>query len=247
MKKVLSIALAIIFCLCAKAQTIDKELNKENGFTYVDLGLPSGTLWAARNVGASSITRYGNYFAWGETKAKGDYSWETYKFTTDKTAKGISKYQWADKSTGSYWYRSGVFVGDNVIRLNSEDDVAHVIMGGRWHTPTSAQFYELIENTTQIWVKNFKDSNTSGCIFQSKINKKAIFFPAAGNKNGMEFVDDGSMGFYWTSDMIGKKVTTVSMAETSEACLICIYDGGNYFEYEPRCNGLSVRAVCELK
>ena len=36
--------------------------------TWVDLGLPSGTLWADRNVGANAVTDFGDYFAWGETQ-----------------------------------------------------------------------------------------------------------------------------------------------------------------------------------
>ena len=46
---------------------------------YVDLGLPSGTLWATCNVGADSPEDYGDYFAWGETESKEVYNWSTYK------------------------------------------------------------------------------------------------------------------------------------------------------------------------
>ena len=51
-----------------------------NGHEYVDLGLPSGTLWATCNVGASKPEEYGDYFAWGETQPKSNYHWNTYKW-----------------------------------------------------------------------------------------------------------------------------------------------------------------------
>ena len=57
----------------AQAEMID-------GHEYVDLGLPSGTLWATCNVGADTPEGYGDYFAWGETEPKEVYSWETYKW-----------------------------------------------------------------------------------------------------------------------------------------------------------------------
>ncbi len=50
---------------------------------WVDLGLPSGTLWATCNVGASRPEEYGDYFAWGETKPKSTYEWDKYKWCKD--------------------------------------------------------------------------------------------------------------------------------------------------------------------
>lgn len=50
------------------------------GHEYVDLGLPSGTLWATYNVGATSPYEKGDYFAWGEVEPREDFSWENYKF-----------------------------------------------------------------------------------------------------------------------------------------------------------------------
>ena len=53
---------------------------------YVDLGLPSGTLWATCNVGANSPEESGDYFAWGETTTKSTYEWGTYKYSSDDAA-----------------------------------------------------------------------------------------------------------------------------------------------------------------
>ena len=86
----------------------------------VDLGLPSGTIWAAWNVGASSLEEYGDYYAWGETKPKDKYTWNTYKFGT--------------KDNLIYYNKK-----DGKTILDPEDDVAHIVLGGKWHIPTEEQ------------------------------------------------------------------------------------------------------------
>ena len=70
----------LLYALVAMVTTANAQENMIDGHEYVDLGLPSGTLWATCNVGASKPEEYGDYFAWGETKPKDDYSWETYKW-----------------------------------------------------------------------------------------------------------------------------------------------------------------------
>ena len=59
---------------------IEKD-NFSQGHEWVDLGLPSGTLWATMNIGASSPEEYGDYFAWGETQPKEVYNWSTYSWS----------------------------------------------------------------------------------------------------------------------------------------------------------------------
>lgn len=61
-----------------------------DGHKFVDLGLPSGLLWADRNVGASVTSAYGDYFAWGETNPKTEYSRYTYKYGSNY--KNYTKY-----------------------------------------------------------------------------------------------------------------------------------------------------------
>ena len=70
--------------LCAASCTKQKGLEASgsfNGHDYVDLGLPSGTLWATCNIGAASPEEYGDYFAWGETEPKATYNWEITNIT----------------------------------------------------------------------------------------------------------------------------------------------------------------------
>lgn len=126
-----------------------------NGHAYVDLGLPSGKLWATCNVGANSPEDFGNRYAWGETATKSTYSWGTYAFGSDTS--NLTKYNSTDGKTV----------------LDLEDDAAHVVMGGDWHMPTKADYQELTANTSSVW-----DGAKSGRTFTSNINGKSIFIPA---------------------------------------------------------------------
>lgn len=112
-------------------------------YEYVDLGLPSGTLWAKCNVGANSETDYGLYFAWGETEGYANastkaFSWSDYKFNPSGDGETFTKYN----------------ATDGKIALDAEDDAASVNMGGEWHMPNRAQCYELFEETKNGFVTN---------------------------------------------------------------------------------------------
>ena len=176
-----------------------------NGRPYVDLCLPSGTLWATFNVGAQSPEEYGDYFAWGETKPKknfgtwGDYSWGTYKWMNTGQADWtqINKYTFADNQTEACWYdSSGTFIGDGNTVLLPEDDAATANWGRYWQMPTVAQMSELFdsENTTSTWTTK---NGVNGRLVTSIRNNASIFLPAAGRRNGTEL--DGNCGFYWTN------------------------------------------------
>lgn len=152
-----------------------------NGHSYVDLGLPSGTLWATMNVGANAPEDYGNHYAWGETETKSEYSWETYEFGSSSEGP-FSKYNGTD---------------DKII-LDLEDDAARVHWGGDWKMPTEAQLRELSGNTTSEWTTL---NGVSGCAFTSIINGNSIFFPAAGKMEGLSNVEPGEMCSLWSSSL----------------------------------------------
>ena len=150
----------------------------------VDLGLPSGTLWADRNVGARYPEDYGNYFAWGETEPKDYYSWGTYKWCNG-TETSITKYCTKD-SNGTV---------DNKTILDLEDDAAYVNMGSAWRIPTYAEQRELINECTWEWT-------TLNGVNGRKVtgpNGNSIFLPAAGIRGNDIFVNVGSTGYYWSS------------------------------------------------
>ena len=186
-----------------------------NGHDYVDLDLPSGTLWATCNVGASKPSDYGQYFQWGDTQGytkdqigkNKRFDENNYKFSDDH------KYYWGDK-------------------LKLEDDAAHVNMGGDWHMPSPSQFQELIDNTTSTWTTQ---NGVNGRLFTSKNNGKSIFIPAAGRAWGSEVQNSGSNGNVW-SFMVSENSFVYSQR-------LYFHSDGVYLNYTYRYYGHSVRGV----
>ena len=122
---------------------------KHNNHDYVDLGLPSGTLWATCNVGANSPEEYGDYFAWGETETKDNYDCDTYKWGTaayDTIFNG-----WYLETLTKYNTDSGYGTVDNKTTLTLADDAARANWGGKWRMPTDAEWEELMNSCTWTW------------------------------------------------------------------------------------------------
>lgn len=166
----------------------------------MDLGLPSGTLWATCNIGANTPNDTGTYFAWGETIEKVDYDAYDYQFI----AKGyeedceFTKYQIDDKKHDLCYDKAGDFIGDGIVKLLPEDDAANTLWGGGWHIPTLEEFEEMLRFCEAIEV----ESPTKGRRFRSKINGNEIFLPSGGYKGFYDFIDDAEEGcYYWASDI----------------------------------------------
>ncbi len=200
-----------------------------NGHDYIDLGLPSGTLWATCNVGANNPEDYGDYFAWGETEPKSDYSWNTYKYGSQSDE--LTKY-----CTDSDYGKNGFT--DNKTVLAPEDDAATVNWGGDWRMPTIAEQKELLYECHWKWTDNYNNTGISGCIVTGK-NARSIFFPATGYNGGMTS-DLALLNGYWSS----------SLSEDDPHHSACyIRFNSNYYEWYRyyRCDGHSVRAVCSSR
>ena len=154
---------------------------------WVDLGLPSGTLWATTNVGAENPEDDGYYFAWGETEPKKDYSETTYKYIqNDKYTKYNTKSTWGEV--------------DNKTELDPEDDAATVNWGDEWKMPTSEQVSELYNNRYTEIVKATLN-NIQGVRIISRNNQKEIFLPLSGYKEDSTPIDANEKGFYWSSSL----------------------------------------------
>ena len=162
----------------------------DNQHEYVDLGLPSGTLWATCNIGAKTEVECGDYFSWGETKPKMEYTWVTYEFGK---VNNLTKYNDTDKLT----------------ELEPEDDAAHINMGGEWCIPTEEQFKELKTQTKHKWFENYNGTGKSGVLFTGT-NGNTIFLPANGFMMNKKVFDKGTFGYYYTSNIsneISKSMT----------------------------------------
>ena len=156
----------------------------------VDLGLPSGLRWASCNVGATAAEGYGDYYAWGETAPKTDYSWATYKHANGAENK-LTKYC-TDTSYGDNCFT------DDKTTLEPEDDAATVNWGEEWRMPTDAEWTELREQCTWTWTTL---NGVYGCQVTSKTNSNSIFLPAAGYRYGTDLNNVGSYGDYWSSSL----------------------------------------------
>ncbi len=166
---------------------------------YVDLGLPSGTKWATCNLGASKPSDYGDYYAWGETEPKTEFTWATYKWmqTGESDWNYITKYTFADGQTEGIWYDSdGTFIGDGKTTLEAADDAATAKLGSPWRMPTLDEIKELLGNCTWTWTTQ---DGKNGYEVKSKKNGKSIFLPAAGYRYSSELNGAGSRGDYWSS------------------------------------------------
>ena len=203
--------------------------------TYVDLGLPSGTLWATCNVGASSPEEYGDYFAWGETTGYNDgkatFEWSTYKWCmgTDDT---MTKYC----RDSSYGYEGFT---DGKRELDLEDDPAYVNWGAAWRMPSLDQFNELINSsyTTAEWTTQ---NGVKGCKITSLTNGNSLFLPTAGTRYESSLNDAEYEGFYWSR--------TLYNDDFARGLWVCYERFGgptNYIDMNMsgRYNGHSVRPV----
>ena len=190
----------------------------------VDLGLPSGTKWASFNVGASKPEEYGDYFAWGETEAKSEYSFSTYKHCN-------GSYNTLTKYNGNSDYGSV----DNKSLLDAEDDAACANWGGNWRMPTETEWEELMEYCTWDWMDNYNNTGIAGRLVTAS-NGNSIFLPAAGHKynTGTQYVS--SYCDYWSSSLSKGNNPLNAYVGSSFSGGIYVADGG-------RDLGCSVRPV----
>lgn len=154
-----------------------------NGHEYVDMGevtigsVTKHLLWATCNIGADNPWDYGDYFAWGETATKSDFSWGTYSMGDGTT---FSKYTGSDYTT-----------------LQPEDDVASKLWGGSWRIPTDAEWQALYDQCTWTWTTQ---NGVNGHLVTAA-NGSSIFLPAAGYRCNADLNHAGSYGYYWSSSL----------------------------------------------
>ena len=191
---------------------------------WVDLGLPSGLLWATCNVGATTPEGYGNYYAWGETQTKGTYIISNYAYCT---------YDELNRPTSLTKYNSSSDWGtvDNLTTLLPSDDAATVYIGNGARTPTKVEWEELMNNTTSEWTSV---NGVNGRRLTAS-NGNSIFLPATGEHIDYE-LNVGSIGCYWSASLYTDWPTRAwnyflnSSRQEMENSVV-------------RWNGLSVRAV----
>ncbi|MCQ2232543.1 MAG: DUF1566 domain-containing protein [Paludibacteraceae bacterium] len=203
-------------------QVIYEEKNitaDTSSIQYVDLGLPSGTLWATVNIGASKPEEYGDYFTWADTDPIDTVNPQSYKFI-----KYIKDWEYTKYNNK-----------DGISQVLPEDDAATFNWGTNWKIPSSSQCQELIDNCRWYWDER---NGVYGMVFKAK-NGNSMFLPAAGLfYDGFDSV--GEEGFYWSS-------TRSKFYEEQGQCLY-FYSGGAYWvsDYH-RVFAYPIRPVSTLK
>jgi len=224
-------------------KSVTLSLPKINGHEYVDLGL--SVKWATMNVGSTTETGYGDYFAWGETSPyyESGYAQEDPQ-SHWKTGKSDG-YWWT-----SYKYRNGsestltkYYSSDSKSVLDAEDDAASVNWGGSWRMPTYDELNEL-KNTANCTWQWYSSGNTefSGIAGYKVTSKKSgyagnyIFLPAAGCRYATGLYSVGSNGDYWSSSL--------NSSGPDYACILDFGSGDVGWYGNGRFYGFSVRPVC---
>ena len=203
------------------------------GHDYIDLGLPSGTLWATYNVGATKPTEYGDYFAWGETEPKDVYDWNTYKYAKVSLTEDVLQKWQLDTLTKYNTGKEYPGTIDDFTTLLPEDDAATANWGGEWRMPTNEELKELTENCEFNWTEI---NGVSGTKFTAK-NGNFVFFPAAGYRYNSRISNSvGINGVYWSSSLFEE-------ADDDAYNLLLSTKSGYSFAPIERHNGLSVRPV----
>ena len=168
--------------------TIMPEKHVEKTYEHVDLGLPSGILWAKCNIGADTETDAGSYFQWGDTQG----------YTADQV--GVDKiFDWAHYKFGTQDNLTKYNSTDGLTTLQLADDAAHANMGKDWRMPTEAEYQELIDKIKSEWVTDYNGTGVNGRLFTAE-NGNTLFLPAAGIAFESQFLFEYS-GQYWTSSL----------------------------------------------
>lgn len=173
----------------AEGETPWPDDPESDSHEYVDLGLPSGTLWATCNVGASSPEDYGSFFAWGETASKTDFAWSNY---------GLCE----GSSTTLTHYCTSAKYGhpDGLALLANQHDAAAVRWGSAWCMPTVEQVQELLSAENTIITPSTR-RDTYGFLVSSLHVDASIFLPASGSTSGTKTTGRDVSGYYWTKSL----------------------------------------------
>lgn len=188
-----------------------------NGHTFIDLGLPSGLLWSETNLGATSATGSGKYYAWGETSSKSSYSWSSYAY--GNSAGVMNKYSSSDGKTV----------------LETTDDAATTLWGSPCRMPTNEEFQEILNNSNCYWKRLYSSYQVT-----SNRNGNSIYFPASGYQpQGIIDIEEdisNREGYYWSS--------TRNSTESKANCFYLNTKSYNkYTTSKDRYYGMTIRPV----
>ena len=186
--------------------------------------------WAKCNIGAGAASDYGNYYAWGETETKDDYSWSKYVYQGG--TRKVTKYCSEDKA--DFWGGEGK--PDGITTLSLDDDVAFQWYNEGWRTPTEAEWNALKIACNASWTPQ---DGINGLKLTSKVTNNSIFLPAGDMREGIAPAYPGSAGKYWTATL-GKELNGAFVPDCGTYANITS-SGVNPSAFYYRNAGLSIR------
>lgn len=206
-------------------KTIRINATYGNDDDWVDMGLPSGVLWAKCNLGATKPEEYGDYYAWAETKPKEVYDWTNYLYCNGAPNQ-LTKYC-NDPEFGYNGYTDRWLT-----QLQDMDDAARQASGGLAYIPTDELWRELInftysERTSINGIKVLRFTASNG---------NHLILPAAGSHVSGKIRGANMSGCYWGS--------TLGPSQPSYALFFDFLEG--YGFGCARCVGLSIRSVSNI-
>jgi hypothetical protein len=195
-----------------------------NGYAYVDLGLPSGLLWATCDVGSSTEGLYGDFYAWGETSTQskpilGDaYSWMSYAYSSGTSMKNIGS-----NISGTYY------------------DVAHKRWGGTWRMPRKTEMEELVQYCTSEWttINGHEGMKVTGP------NGNYIFLPSAGRYSSYKSNEEASYCSFWSGTSCDLYHAYCLYIQKNPKKFMITENTSLNMAGNERCNGYCVRPVSE--
>lgn len=190
MKKVLTIFAIALACMATSCKKEPSATDLSGGCRAIDMGTTTKDgkplKWAEFNVGSTAINGRGDYYSWGETRKKVNFTWDEYDFgayAPDATY-GMTKYTGKAKE------------GDGLSVLLPDDDAATKVWGTKWRTPTIEEFRELLDEKNCQWTLK---EDIGVYEVTSKITGNIIYLPFTGHAEGYERHDEATRGMYWSA------------------------------------------------
>ena len=204
----------------------------------IDLGL--SVKWACMNMGAERYEDDGDYFAWGETSTKNDYSWENYKWGIGKSPQAGPPYDYQPTKYVSHYFEGYDYsYYDKKLSLDPSDDAATVNWGDGWRMPTQDEAAELVNNCTWTWISR----NNVYCMKVTGPNGNYIILPITHEWDGIRQSTSLFYGRYWTSSLVPYNDGSIHAFDLSFSNASAQYVNSDY--YSLRSLGIAVRPVKE--
>ena len=205
---------------------------------FVDMGLPSGLLWAKKNIDVTQADGFAaseyqyecTFFSWGNTQGH------------NPSSSSAFSYDWGSSNDGPYASTPGAALNGNV---PASMDFARANLGAPWRLPTTDEFAELFNSAYTKYIdadgndiaaettnKLTTMSGITGIRLKSKVNNNILFFPCSGYGNGSTWNSRGSGGYYWSGSLysaaLGRNLDFYSGGVNPQ------YDSNRFFGFSGR-------------